>query len=559
MRNTVFLLIFFITTSFLSAQSISEPLRQNRNVLVSSAGLPEEYLLFAPDTATQILFNPARGANYNGNFVYINYYSDNTTYPVYLTAMELNTTITPVYETGLSKATGSNISDIYSFPSISETHYSSSSNPSFSIASLINCGTAKWLITFTNGIYKDENNYNSVSSDYTYYDSPYKNISKSGSFSNNKASSTTIKAVRITGSGTDSYAIGVWGNFYTFTNITNSSNNTYSKSLSDFFPDKIRDQNLTSYSESGTTRKNMSAGVEFSFNNINTDYIASIGYHYSKTPKNRNTYSDIAYIDSLTENDNTKTFYSNNREYYATNGNAGGNTDGISLYNYLGYSTGWITPKDNIFISLYGYFCEGDKYFDDQYTYENKYTYMDNAPYTTSFSRTFQNKIKGKDRGVYLTTGYAARLILNDIYLMSGIKLQGALRESRDITGQLNSSTTSTFSEYKLTDRTADFIVPLYIYYSPENWVSIYGGFNFIYRYTYQKYDLATQNRKHQLSSSYIAKDYYTESNNSGWNSSKNIYAGFELKHSSGLRVQTFFTSEFTDLKYWNVSVGYNF
>ena len=89
MKTASFILLsfFLLTIKIHSQPGYPEPLTTGKHFLVNSAGLPEEFLLFSPDTATQILFNPARANDFSGNFVFINYLSDYTQsypYPVYL-------------------------------------------------------------------------------------------------------------------------------------------------------------------------------------------------------------------------------------------------------------------------------------------------------------------------------------------------------------------------------------------------------------------------------------------------------------------------------------------
>ena len=146
MKTGILILFLFILSCNSNAQNnYSEPLQLNRNFLVNSAGLPEEYLLFVPDSATQILFNPARANNFNTNFIYINYLSDNNPQyfiPIYF--RELNKIVIP--EGSLQK------SGSFNFPSVRQETFTSSKNPSFSAAALINDGGVKWLFELTNGI-----------------------------------------------------------------------------------------------------------------------------------------------------------------------------------------------------------------------------------------------------------------------------------------------------------------------------------------------------------------------------------------------------------------------
>lgn len=43
------------------------------------------------------------------------------------------------------------------------------------------------------------------------------------------------------------------------------------------------------------------------------------------------------------------------------------------------------------------------------------------------------------------------------------------------------------------------------------------------------------------------------------WQSYKSLYAGCELRHSSGLKIQFFFDDDIASIRNWNFSVGYHF
>jgi hypothetical protein len=88
----------------------------------------------------------------------------------------------------------------------------------------------------------------------------------------------------------------------------------------------------------------------------------------------------------------------------------------------------------------------------------------------------------------------------------------------------------------------------------------VYGGINYLYSYTRYESELTK-------SGTYPPPHYDYENiysirgdfENQGWQSYKSIYLGCEIRHPSGLKVQFFFDENFTDIRNWNVSVGYHF
>jgi len=75
MKNVLCFVLLAVVLSNYSFGQLSST-NFNPNILVHSQGLPNEFLLFVPDTATQILFNPARANDYSGSFVYTTYAAD---------------------------------------------------------------------------------------------------------------------------------------------------------------------------------------------------------------------------------------------------------------------------------------------------------------------------------------------------------------------------------------------------------------------------------------------------------------------------------------------------
>ncbi|MDP3682537.1 MAG: hypothetical protein Q8S01_01260, partial [Ignavibacteria bacterium] len=115
----------------------------------------------------------------------------------------------------------------------------------------------------------------------------------------------------------------------------------------------------------------------------------------------------------------------------------------------------------------------------------------------------------------------------------------------------LNSTLTLTF---------VTLVLPVYINYSPAEWISIWGGMNYSYGYIKRVED-ASGNSTSYYSSSSSTQIYSVNSknDNSSYQSMKSIFLGLELKHPSGLRVQISFDEDVVSFRDWNMSVGYHF
>jgi hypothetical protein len=99
--------------------------------------------------------------------------------------------------------------------------------------------------------------------------------------------------------------------------------------------------------------------------------------------------------------------------------------------------------------------------------------------------------------------------------------------------------------------------IPIYLNFTPTQWCSFFGGLNYQYSYNYRKYNYSDPLQQ------YTNNSYTTSSNESGMDnssylySSNNVYAGLELRHTSGLHVQCAFNGNISSYSNWNISLGY--
>lgn len=120
-----------------------------------------------------------------------------------------------------------------------------------------------------------------------------------------------------------------------------------------------------------------------------------------------------------------------------------------------------------------------------------------------------------------------------------------------------SSSPTFSASTIKLTFFNLTF--PVYINYSPAEWISIWGGMNYSYGYYNRVVDVLASSTNYTNAS--LSQFYSSKSNsdNSTYQSMKSTFLGVELKHPSGLRVQIAFDEDVASFRDWNMSVGYHF
>jgi hypothetical protein len=561
MRGYLLSILFFVFVNISFSQTVSEPLQPQKNTLVNSAGLPEEFLLFVPDTATQIFFNPARGASYKGNFIYVNYFSDYSQ-PGYAylspSVFETSFVVTPEAGSGLtlSKSAAQSAGTPFGFPAVIEETYSSSRNPSFSIGSLVDCGNVKWLFSLSNGISTIETGRNTIISN-NYYTPPSSEDINENTKQNNTsdASATSLKVSRITSSGRNNYSVGAWGILY-YNNSSSTYNLLYDRKRIYDNPDGSHYYNLSNIKKiTGKDYNCFSAGLEFAFNNKSIDYVGRIGYQFSKSPQKIFLEELNIIIDTSYSTDPPQISLSSN--YSTIDNYIKGDKNGVDLYSYFSHSSDLLTPGDKLFVSLYAFYTGGDK----SYSIKVQQSRLIQGSSVFSLDTTISEKanfFNYYNSAIYFSAGYALNLTLSDIELLSGLKILGIYRDAKDLDGSL-STNSSTFFDYSYIKKLAGLTLPLYLNYSPEQWISVYGGMNFTYAYIYEKYDITDKQVSYSSSSinNYVSRRRIND--NSSWQSGKSIYAGFELRHSSGLRILTFFNDNFTNIRNWNVSVGYHF
>lgn len=234
----------------------------------------------------------------------------------------------------------------------------------------------------------------------------------------------------------------------------------------------------------------------------------------------------------------------------------------INITNYFRHLIDLLTPEDNIFLTLNLFFSSG------QISYVDKFEefFRDSTSFSTYGDTTLSSNTDNYDTknvGTSFSAGYSLSKTFNDLFLLSGIRFSGYLErlENVDIIDiQEYYNSTQVFVRSKVYPVNASFTLPLYLNYKAAEWCSVYGGLN--YTYSYFRYKIEHSNTEnHHLSINPEIRIFNNNENyvSQGWQSYKSIYAGFELAHKSGLKLQFYFDKDFSMINNWNVSVGYHF
>jgi hypothetical protein len=501
MHRYIFMPIVLLVLLAWVSQAQKQSVLFNPNMLAHSQGLPNDFLLFSPDTSVQILFNPARAALTDRRFMYVNYLPYN--------------------------------------------------GQTFSAASLFDALGRTWLLQISNTLYKYSSDYTTNSQDlniYTYSSEIEKHLDNGTSRGSSQynISSTSVKLSLIGGISGDSYALGVYGILY-------PNERTYQSDFSEARQYTIPNySNYTDvYNMTGRQHNENSiyaAGVEYSLSGSKWDLITGVEIRKNKF---QTAYTSNYTDEYLYSNTSGSSSYSDRSSYSGDRSSSVNTTEPIiyKAYGYYHHDADVITSTDHYFISSYIYSSSGKIFLNYNETERRIYQYDNNPPSDQTTSRTFFHQEETNDWGVKITSGYLVTRKLDDIEFMAGVHPQFG------------------YDEYKIAP-TDSWIVnehvwsaalqfPIYLNFTPVTWCSFFGGLNYRYTYTYAKENISAPLQQYSEDNYFWSTVGSQQTTYSMYSSSNNVYAGLELRHSSGLRLQCAFNGSLASYSGWNISLGY--
>jgi hypothetical protein len=528
-KLALFSVVCFFCSRLASAQ-LAFPLQEtpvsfNSNVLARSQGLPTDFALFSPDTASQILFNPARAAMSSQRFVYASYLPATTTTAITNTYFF---TATSDYYPTYSYTYNSYTDPIVQYPSGSTV----------SFVTLFGKPESKWLLQVTNSLSRYTTN-----TAITYQvplDPPYFTSAQtlSGTASSETQSSLfAFKLNKIFTDATGGSSFGVYG-IYQAT-VTASTSQTSSNMDSSFSnPASTFTGNSILHNE----QRAYAAGLEFSSASSASDFIISVGFQKG-TLNSQNNSASSYYSQSYSSN-------------FESNNSASGSPTTFIGRLYLQHEASWITKMDNLFASLNVAYTTGDLDYGSSYQQEF-------SPSNTPLSIDFSKSEAAKDLKSLLSFGYVVRQKLSDIEFLIGLNPQISYRE---ITGISDNQAISYYNYAanivnKQKTTTVAATIPIAVNYAVTPSIALFGGLNYQYSYTSDKTDQTLTTQPFVSTNSYIigSQSGSSSTTNTSLATSSVIYLGADLSHASGLNVQVFIQNNFASLSSWYVSLGYRF
>ena len=521
-----FTLILSVFCSILQAQD--QPITFNPNILAHSQGLPNDFLLFSPDTSVQILFNPARAALSEQRFVYTNYLPNSSS------------PLTMLQTSSLQRDNG------YRYKS---PNYS---GPTISAATLFDGGGSIWLLQLSNWVYRNAADFNSstqISLQPTYSGN---RLTNSSSLSN--GSLTAMKLSKIGTMGNNSYSIGAFG--IVFPQDENSNDNRTNEEYTPAIPSYSSERHYKYVDKNRSQGKNSkyAFGLEFSLAGSEWDMIVGITMQKNEmdgtSTYNSNTYNSYKYTSDT------------NTTIQSMNGTAETKTDNPFVYGLSGYyrhSSDLITSTDHYFISSNIYYSKNSLFY--KQNGEGVYWYQRNSNIPDSDTTNFSlyQKEQATNWGAALSFGYLITRKLFDIEILLGFNPRlgyDKFKNANPLFPYLSSSSIEMASINEHQIWSTSLQIPIYLNYTPVNWFSLFGGLNYKYVYIYERINGLQQFQQNQNGQNIVTNQSQTQAL-SNLNSSSNVYAGMELRHASGLHIQIAFRGSIASYSGWNISLGY--
>ncbi|MBI3125945.1 MAG: hypothetical protein HYZ10_16225 [Ignavibacteriales bacterium] len=544
MKLNLRILLFAFLTLLCDLKAQDYPISFDRNMLANSRGLPNTFLIFSQDTSVAVLFNPARGAAYSKKFIYANYLPSSNS------PLEIN-------KPQLSYGNNYYVEN----PHYQFLNYSGSA---ISVATLLDINGSKWLMQISNNALKSKIE---QSKDGRSFSDNYVQLANSTSdyTSDLSQSLSSLKISKVGKLNDKFFSLGIYALIFPYERNENSSkaSNKYTP------PDSYGDRNEI-YSQKVRIlekKSNFVAGFEYALAAEDWDLItgitvekdilnSEISFDFGKLEVMRNSSS----INIRSQSNVGNKYIDNSPITFGING-------------YYQHKADIITSNDHYFLSTNLYRSTGNiKY--NQFS-QGRYTVKTNATYTandTTDKLLSQNE-NVINYGATISFGYLVKGKLIDLDFIVGINPHVGYYAFKNIYPYSNSFSEyysdyfsyytpgiSNIYDFKVWSASVQF--PIYLNFTPVHWFSVYGGLNYYYKLEYWR-----RNTYSPVESVYTSKlpmsnadTYQSESYRSSYlNATNDVYAGFELRHESGLRVQSAFKGTLSNFTSWNISIGYIF
>lgn len=188
----------------------------------------------------------------------------------------------------------------------------------------------------------------------------------------------------------------------------------------------------------------------------------------------------------------------------------------------------------------------------------NSYSKTQNNPEIQTIQTAETVQDNSYNSRISFKSGYIVKHNTDDLFLLTGLNVSYSQIQAEYLSHYLTSG-------YNFPEKASgvwkepSISVPIYGKYSINQWISVFGGINYSYYYSIfeLKYDPKDLNIVNPSTVNEVKYGKSTTSTRK--NETQETYLGVVLKHNSGFEIQTFTDYDFSYVKNWQMSVIYNF
>ena len=477
------------------------------NPFALTYGIDSRLTLFTPDTGAQIIFNPARAALINRQFVVGKYDG----YPYYNQSLR-----------------------------------------TVDVAVLRKDENAFWLFQLTNTINstssENENNYEEI------MPVPRKHYSKNKRTTENNINQTRMKVSKIILDDATSYSYSLYGSFlpnalkeiYIYTDVF-YNNTAISKSTRNYFINEDRRIKTPEYL----------FGAEIGIANGNSDFIFSGEYKAGKRELRYLNINENSYFDSSASN------FNSNYDKSLSSSSSTIDPTTIRANIFYQYGATMFGISANNFVSVNTSYLSGNYILDMKVTNFSKSQSGSNPASGDTSIIESNGSVKGTQYNISFSSGSIVRIDFDELQFQTGVIPSIFFTKNIDgITGSSYYSRSllikSEYQKYAL-----DITFPFVVSYAPTEWCMFYSGMNVNY-----SFDKSDRKDKVLPLTRYFSSANNSSSNylESGSNSTSTNYTSFsrfflnmQIQHRSGFKVQISFKDDITRFREHGISMMYFF
>ncbi len=484
----------------LAQSSVFSLLQTEQTRLATTERAPANFTLFVPDTATQILFNPARASASSSRFLYANYHNALTrpfVSAAYLTRewllqVDTRVSITDIQrsEIGDTEITGINIWESLRDETSSERD-DDLVNTRFRLSNFMQASFGSVAFGFF-GV---------------------ANVNSSETIASSIRDRLTIRGEPVT-------------------NARRTLTSNTQTELTD----------ATGYA----------LGAELSFAGSDWDLVSSVGF---RRPTAERT---VIRRTQNVSNDTTFTSAGPVINFIQFNSAFESRIDEdpalLAVQTYF-RKRAW--RRDHLFLSLQANYA-----FDTASTFflrEFELRTEDNPSESSSDTTSVEGEglFNARYRKVRFELGYVAPRQFHDFYFFLGLHPSLEYERAKHLSDQFI-RTRSSMAALTVVDSeliVAALQLPAYFSYAPTSWVKLWGGFNYTYFISIVDREVDSFNQSAGADDNSLQQSL----RDTRFDASKSFYLGISLAHKSGFRAHVDLGQDVTDLQRWSLSIGYHF